>query len=124
MAEQDLREDQMTIANSVDYLRGLKGKDSVLIGLTKVLFLSFNKGYISANTDCDNLTDTGCYALNWGSNVGNTNFPDNNYLYGILLVFSSSGSPCIQIIHNTANKLFVRIRYDGIWKPWKSITLT
>lgn len=31
MAEQDIREDQMTITNTVDYLRGLKGKDSVLI---------------------------------------------------------------------------------------------
>ena len=31
MAEQDIREDQMTITNTVDYLRGLKGKDSVLV---------------------------------------------------------------------------------------------
>ena len=31
MAEQDIREDQMTVTNTVDYLRGLKGKDSVLI---------------------------------------------------------------------------------------------
>ncbi len=31
MAEQDIREDQMTVSSSVDYVRGLKGKDSVLI---------------------------------------------------------------------------------------------
>ena len=31
MAEQDIREDQMTSVSSVDYVRGLKGKDSVLI---------------------------------------------------------------------------------------------
>lgn len=31
MAEQDIREDQMTIVSSVDYVRGLKGKDSVLV---------------------------------------------------------------------------------------------
>ena len=31
MAEQDIREDQMTVTNTVDYLRGLKGKDSVLV---------------------------------------------------------------------------------------------
>ena len=31
MAEQDIREDQMTITNTVDYVRGLKGKDSVLV---------------------------------------------------------------------------------------------
>ena len=31
MAEQDIREDQMTVSSSVDYVRGLKGRDSVLI---------------------------------------------------------------------------------------------
>ena len=31
MAEQDIREDQMTVVSSVDYVRGMKGKDSVLI---------------------------------------------------------------------------------------------
>ncbi len=31
MAGDDIREDQMTVSNSVDYVRALKGKDSVLI---------------------------------------------------------------------------------------------
>lgn len=31
MAEQDIKENEMTVASSVDYVRGLKGKDSVLI---------------------------------------------------------------------------------------------
>ncbi len=31
MAGQDIREDQMTVVSSVDYVRGMKGKDSVLI---------------------------------------------------------------------------------------------
>ena len=31
MAEQDIREDQMTSVSSVDYVRGLKGENSVLI---------------------------------------------------------------------------------------------
>ena len=31
MASGDIQEDQMTITNTVDYLRGLKGKDSVLV---------------------------------------------------------------------------------------------
>lgn len=34
MAEQDIREDQMTITNTVDYVRGLKGKDSVLMAIS------------------------------------------------------------------------------------------
>ena len=31
MAEQDIKENEMTTVSSVDYVRGLKGKDSVLI---------------------------------------------------------------------------------------------
>ena len=31
MAEQDIKENEMTSVSSVDYVRGLKGKDSVLI---------------------------------------------------------------------------------------------
>ena len=31
MAEQDIREDQMNVSSSVDYVRGMKGKNSVLI---------------------------------------------------------------------------------------------
>ena len=42
MAEQDIREDQMTITNTVDYLRGLKGKDSVLIAPGNLLSALFH----------------------------------------------------------------------------------
>lgn len=31
MASDDIREDQMTVVSNVDYVRGMKGKDSVLI---------------------------------------------------------------------------------------------
>ena len=41
MAEQDIREDQMTITNTVDYLRGLKGKDSALIAPGNLLSALF-----------------------------------------------------------------------------------
>ena len=37
MAEQDIREDQMTITNTVGYLRGLKGKDSVLVAPSSLM---------------------------------------------------------------------------------------
>ena len=42
MAEQDIREDQMTITNTVDYLRGIKGKDSILIAPGNLLSHCFN----------------------------------------------------------------------------------
>ena len=37
MAEQDIKENEMTSVSSVDYVRGLKGKDSVLINLATFL---------------------------------------------------------------------------------------
>lgn len=37
MAEQDIKENEMTVANSVDYVRGLKGEDSVLVTPTDML---------------------------------------------------------------------------------------
>lgn len=121
--KQDVREDQMTIANNVDYLRGLNGKDSVLISIINTLLISFGKGYIQKNTNCNDLINTGCYSLNWSSNMGNINFPNNNYCFGALLVFASNGNAIIQVVH-CIDYLYIRIRYDGIWKPWKSITLT
>jgi len=49
MAEQDIREDQMTITNIVDYLRGLKGKDSVLIKPDDLPHPNTGGGYTKAN---------------------------------------------------------------------------
>lgn len=47
MAEkQDIREDQMTSVDSVDYVRGLKGKDSVLIAPGKLPHPNTGGGYI------------------------------------------------------------------------------
>ena len=37
MAEQDIKENEMTTVSSVDYVRGLKGKDSVLIKKSDLL---------------------------------------------------------------------------------------
>ena len=43
MAEkQDIREEQMTVTNSVDYLRGLKGNNSVLISVLNAISNKFD----------------------------------------------------------------------------------
>ena len=49
MAEQDIREDQMTSVSSVDYVRGLKGKDSVLIAPENLPHPNTGGGVVSAN---------------------------------------------------------------------------
>lgn len=49
MAEkQDIREDQMTIANNVDYLRGLNGNDSVLITPSNLPYPNTGGGYVTS----------------------------------------------------------------------------
>ena len=46
MAEQDVKENEMTSVDSVDYVRGLKGKDSVLIAPDKLPHPNTGGGYI------------------------------------------------------------------------------
>ena len=56
MAEQDIKENEMTTVSSVDYVRGLKGKDSVLIAPGDLLSALFkyrgpiNHANIATNT--------------------------------------------------------------------------
>lgn len=49
MAEQDIKENEMTSVGSVDYVRGLKGKDSVLIKPGDLPHPNTGGGYTKAN---------------------------------------------------------------------------
>lgn len=127
MAEQDIREDQMTITNTVDYLRGLKGKDSVLVTPAELLGLVFQgRGNVSSNID--NYTKTGFYGINGSI------YETGVISYGMLLVFSgvnvaeaAGGNPIVQIAINgyhPAVAMKVRVRWESTWSEWKSISLT
>ena len=48
MAEQDIKENEMTTVSSVDYVRGLKGKDSVLIKPGDLPHPNTGSGYTKA----------------------------------------------------------------------------
>lgn len=127
MASGDIQEDQMTITNTVDYLRGLKGKDSVLVSPVELLGLVFQgKGNVSSNID--NYTKTGFYGIN------DSVYKTGVISYGMLLVFSgvnvaeaAGGNPIVQIAINgyhPAVAMKVRVRWESTWSEWKSITLT
>lgn len=127
MASGDIQEDQMTITNTVDYLRGLKGKDSVLVSPVELLGLVFQgKGNVSSNID--NYTKTGFYGMN------DSVYKTGVISYGMLLVFSgvnvaeaAGGNPIVQIAINgyhPAVAMKVRVRWESTWSEWKSITLT
>ena len=51
MAEQDIRENEMNSVGSVDYVRGLKGKDSVLISVLDAISNKaiVNKGHVKTD---------------------------------------------------------------------------
>ena len=121
MAEQDIREDQMTITNTVDYVRGLKGKDSVLMAIS-TLFLDVMKerGYLTYNSEdaVNSAIIPGSYS-HGGPIIGTSG------KQGILLVLKSN-TYIVQLDFNFDNKFFFRYSSNNgsTWSDWKSVTLT
>ena len=123
MAEkQDIREDQMTVSSSVGYLRGLKGKDSVLIAPSNLLSEMFQyRGDVSENYD--NFIENGIYQIYSGPNV--TNAPDG-ISFGFLLVNSKSILIAQIALEVRPGNIAVKLRTNSgpAWSGWKSVTLT
>ena len=121
MAEQDIREDQMTITNTVDYVRGLKGKDSVLMAIS-TLFLDVMKerGYLTYNSE-----DAVNSAIIPGSYFHGGPIIGTSGKHGILLVLKSN-TYIVQLDFNFDNKFFFRYSSNNgsTWSDWKSVTLT
>ncbi|MCR6506143.1 pyocin knob domain-containing protein [Bacteroides muris (ex Fokt et al. 2023)] len=123
MAEkQDIREDQMTVSSSVGYLRGLKGKDSVLIAPSNLLSEMFQyRGDVSDNYD--NFIENGIFQIYSGSNV--TNAPDG-ISFGFLLVFKTKFYLAQIALEVRPGNIAVKLRTNSgpAWSGWKSVTLT
>lgn len=115
MAEQDIREDQMTITNTVNYLRGLKGKDSVLIAPGDLLSALFqDRGTFEG--DVNELRTAGMYYV-----TGNTKNIPPGY-YGLMLVFKS-GAGIVQIVYSVSSGLSkkrVLLYNGGNWDTWSN----
>ena len=121
MAEQDIREDQMTITNTVDYVRGLKGKDSVLISVLDAISNKaiVNKGHVKT----DVLNIVGNYVAYSTSDI------DGSGIDGCLISINPTGLEGAQIkVAYNMSIIKVRAAYnvDGAtkWSDWKSITIT
>ena len=122
MAEQDIREDQMTITNSVDYLRGLKGNNSVLISVLDAIsnMAIVNKGHVKT----DNVLNiVGNYVAYSTSDI------DGSGIDGCLISINPTGLEGAQIkVAYNMSIIKVRAAYnvDGAtkWSDWKSITIT
>lgn len=122
MAEQDVKENEMTTVSSVDYVRGLKGKDSVLIAPGNLLSALFQyRGDVSENYD--NFIENGIYQIYSGANV--TNAP-TGIGYGMLLVFKTKFYLFQIAMEVRPDKIAVKLRTNSgpAWSEWKSVTLT
>lgn len=116
MAEkQDIREDQMNLVSGVDYVRGLKGKDSVLIAPGNLLGALFqDRGTFEG--DLNELKTAGMYYI-----TGNTENKPAGF-YGLMLVFRS-GAGIAQIaysVYNGASKKRVLLSNGGNWDTWSN----
>lgn len=122
MAEQDVKENEMTTVSSVDYVRGLKGKDSVLIAPGNLLSALFQyRGDVSENYD--NFINNGIYQIYPGANI--TNSPEG-ISYGMLLVFKTKFYLFQIAMEVRPDKIAVKLRTNSgpAWSEWKSVTLT
>lgn len=121
MAEKDIKENEMNPVSIVDYVRGVKGMNSVLITLDN-LFSSVvrDRGYLEYDNQAvvDNTTTPGTYSH--GSSIVGT----NGY-YGILLVLKS-GTYTTQIDFLANGKVLFRFSTDegASWYTWKYLTFT
>lgn len=90
MAEQDIREDQMTVVSSVDYVRGMNGKNSVLIKKEDLVHISSKLGFNGDFKDPANFPKAGLYIYEVNtSSSGTFNGPDgNNTFYGTVEIIS------------------------------------
>ena len=135
MAEQDIREDQMTVASSVDYLRGLKGKDSVLIKKDDLVHITPKLGFNGDFKDPANFPKAGLYIYEVNtSSSGTFNGPDgNNTFYGIVEIISriagnSNGLNVVTIkaySHDMIGFMLIGKKSTGEdtynWGEWKQI---
>ena len=135
MAEQDIREDQMTITNTVDYLRGLKGKDSVLIKKDDLVHITPKIGFNGDFKDPANFPKAGFYIYEVNTSTSGTfNGPDGNKtFYGIVEIISringnSNGLNVVTIkaySHDMIGFMLIGKKSTGEdtynWGEWKQI---
>lgn len=131
----DIKENEMTSVSSVDYVRGLKGKDSVLIKKDDLVHITPKTGFNGDFKDPANFPRAGFYV--YGVNTeksGTLNGPEGNgAFYGTAEIISridggSNGLNVVTIIAYSYNSLtgFMLIGRKSMggayqWGEWKQI---
>ena len=134
MASDDIREDQMTIVSSVDYVRGMKGKDSVLIKKDDLVHITPKMGFNGDFKDPANFPRAGFYVYEINTeSSGTLNGPEGNgAFYGTVEIISridggSNGLNIVTIIaYSYSLTVFMLIGRNSSggayqWGEWKQI---
>lgn len=133
--KQDIKENEMTSVSSVDYVRGLKGKDSVLIKKDDLVHITPKIGFNGDFKDPANFPKAGYYLYEVNTEASGTlNGPEGNGpFYGTVEIISridggSNGLNVVTIITYSYNSLtgFMLIGRKSTggayqWGEWKQI---
>lgn len=131
----DIKENEMTSVSSVDYVRGLKGKDSVLIKKDDLVHITPKTGFNGDFKDPANFPRAGFYVYEVNTEKSGTlNGPEGNgAFYGTAEIISridggSNGLNVVTIIAYSYNSLtgFMLIGRKSTggayqWGEWKQI---
>ena len=112
---QDVYENEMKIVNSVDYLRGLQGKESVLLNPSNLLSDTFKRRSVFEG-DVNTLITPGMYYIN--GNTTNTPFGYS----GLMIVFTFDNAS-VQMVFNVFSgigKRRARLYNNGAWDIWSA----
>jgi len=123
----DKMENEMQVVDNIDYLRGLKGNNSVLLPLSKLIeqykIISY-KSFIE-NDDLNDYKGNGVYGHS-ATNIMQSilNKPAGSIGEAILLVLSCSENYGFQMYFNvTDNSAHIRFRNSNIWSSWKQVSI-
>lgn len=135
MASDDIREDQMTIVSSIDYVRGMKGKDSVLIKKDDLVHITPKIGFNGDFKDPANFPKAGFYLYEINTEKSGTlNGPEGNGpFYGTAEIISriDGGSNGLNVVTIRAYSYYTLTEFMLIgckstggayqWGEWKQI---
>lgn len=109
----DIKEKDMAVVSSVNYLRGINGNDSVLLTPSNLLSTTFQRKSVFEG-DANNLITPGMYYIN-----GRTVNTPNGYS-GLMLVFCYDNA-AVQMVFNVFSgtmKKRAKLYNNGDWNVW------
>lgn len=109
----DRKENEMKVVGSVDYLRGLNGKDSVLLNPSNLLSDTFKRRSIFEG-DANSLVIPGMYYINGNT----TNVPAGYSGLMVVFCFDNAAAQTVFNVFSGIRKYRARLYNNGAWDIW------